>query len=328
MAGQTTSEVWDSRWSSTRRTVDSKQIDNVFEAYNALGFHRRRGMQIMDGGGKEISVIIETGSSTAEAFDGYDPLSKTPADPFQSAHYNRRYYAVPIVLDDTTNWQNSGKEQVFDLLKGLGDNAMNSLLKSINEDICGNQSGKAIIGYQDIMADSANEVLGGIDPTATASWESQRYTTSKTFTTDTVDTIFDGFVAWNAIMDLCRIQGGKNDAIVTTYSIASAYRTALASTGYGEVSLSNVEGIKGPEFPRYMGAEVIADNDIASLHSYHIDTSSVQLRVMKQANFKKTPFVSLQSNGQLAQLSYLVAGLQLITNNRRRNGVATAITGV
>ena len=49
---------------------------------------------------------------------------------------------------------------------------------------------------------------------------------------------------------------------------------------------------------------------------------------MKQANFKKTPFVSLQSNGQLAQLAYQVAGVQAITNNRRRLGVATAITGI
>ncbi len=129
-------------------------------------------------------------------------------------------------------------------------------------------------------------------------------------------------------MDDCRKQGGRNNAIVTTYSIAAAYRTALSSAGYGEVSLSNVKGSSGPEFPSYMGAQVVADNDCASLHSYMVDTEAIKLRVMKQANFKKTPFVSLQSNGQLAQLSYMVAGVQLCTNNRRRSGVATAITGI
>jgi hypothetical protein len=35
----------------------------------------------------------------------------------------------------------------------------------------------------------------------------------------------------------------------------------------------------------------------------------------------------LQSNGQLAQLAYKVASVQLCTNNRRRNGVKTVLTG-
>ena len=324
---QSTSETWDSRWSSTRRTIAPQVIDNTFEAYKALAMHRKRGMQMVGGGGKEIQVILESSAGTAETFDGYDPLSKSPVDPFESAFYKRRYYAVPIVLDDTTNWENSGEEQVFDLLDALGNNAMNSLLKAINEDLLGSQSGKTMLGYQDIIKDATGGTIGGIDSSSSTFWESQRYTTSKTFT-DQNNNVFDGMLAWNTIMDDCRKQGGRNNAIVTTYSIAAAYRTAIASTGYAETTLSNIKGVSGPEFPSYMGAQVVADNDCASLHSYMVDTDSIKLRVMKQANFKKTPFVSLQSNGQLAQLSYMVAGVQLCTNNRRRSGVATAITGI
>ncbi len=325
---QTTSEVWDSRWSSTRRTIAPQVIDNTFEAYKALAMHRKRGMQMVDGGGKEIQVILESSAGTAETFDGYDPLSKSPVDPFESAFYKRRYYAVPIVLDDTTNWENSGEEQVFDLLDALGKNAMNSLLKAINEDLLGAQSGKSMLGYQDIIKDATGGTVGGINSGTSTFWENQRYATSQTFTTQTSPNIFNGLIGWNAIMDDNRKQGGRNNACVTTYSIAAAYRTALSSAGYGEVSTSNVTGISGPEFPSYMGAQVVADNDCASLHSYFVDTEAIKLRVMKQANFKKTPFVSLQSNGQLAQLAYMVAGVQLTTNNRRRSGVATAITGL
>jgi len=302
-------------------------IDNTFEAYKALAMHRKRGMQMVDGGGKEIQVILESSAGTAETFDGYDPLSKSPVDPFESAFYKRRYYAVPIVLDDTTNWENSGEEQVFDLLDALGNNAMNSLLKAINEDLLSAQSGKTMLGYQDIIADAGTGTVGGIDSSSSTFWQNQKYTTSKTFT-DQNNNVFDGMLAWNTIMDDCRKQGGRNNAIVTTYSIAAAYRTAIASTGYAETSLSNLKGVSGPEFPSYMGAQVVADNDCAALHSYMVDTDSIKLRVMKQANFKKTPFVSLQSNGQLAQISYMVAGVQLTTNNRRRSGVATAITGI
>ena len=324
---QTTSEVWDSRWSATRRTIAPETIDNVFEAYNALAFHRRRGMQMVDGGGKEIQVILESSTGTAEAFDGYDPLSKSPVDPFESAFYKRRYYAVPIVLDDTTNWENSGEEQIFDLLDALGSNALNSLLKAINEDLLGAQTGKTMLGYQDIIADAGTGTVGGINSSTSSFWQNQKYTTAKTFT-DQNNNVFDGFLAWNTLMDDCRKQGGRNNALVTTYSIAAAYRTALASTGYAETRLSSVKGVNGAEFPSYMGAELVADNDCASLHTYAVDTDSIKLRVMKQANFKKTPFVSLQSNGQLGQLAYMVAGVQLTTNNRRRSGVATQITGL
>ena len=277
---QTTSEVWDSRWSATRRTIAPETIDNVFEAYNALAFHRRRGMQMVDGGGKEIQVILESATGTAEAFDGYDPLSKSPVDPFESAFYKRRYYAVPIVLDDTTNWENSGEEQIFDLLDALGSNALNSLLKAINEDLLGAQTGKTMLGYQDIIADAGTGTVGGINSSTSSFWQNQKYTTAKTFT-DQNNNVFDGFLAWNTLMDDCRKQGGRNNALVTTYSIAAAYRTALASTGYAETRLSSVKGVNGAEFPSYMGAELVADNDCASIHTYAVDTDSIKLRVMK-----------------------------------------------
>jgi len=324
---QTTSEVWDSRWSATRRTIEPETIDNIFQAYNALAYHRQRGMQMVDGGGKEIQVILESSTGTAEAFDGYDPLSKSPVDPFESAFYKRRYYAVPIVLDDTTSMENNGEEQIFDLLDALGSNALNSLLKAINEDLLGAQTGKTILGYQDIIADAGTGTVGGINSSTSTFWQNQKYTTAKTFVTQN-NNVFDGFLAWNTLMDDCRKQGGRNNALVTTYSIAAAYRTALASTGYAETRLSNIQGVSGAEFPSYMGAELVADSDCASLHTYAVDTDAIKLRVMKQANFKKTPFVSLQSNGQLGQLSYMIAGVQLTCNNRRRSGVATQITGL
>jgi hypothetical protein len=327
---QTTSEVWDSRWSSTRRTIEPAQIDNIFEPYNVIDALRKRGggSLMVDGGGKEIQVILESSAGTAEAFDKYDPLSKSPRDPFESAFYKRRYYAVPIVLSDTENWENSGAEEVFELLSALGDNAMNSLLKTINEDACGAQSGKSMLGLQDLIADAGTGTIGGIDSSASTFWQNQKDTTATTFLSQTTTNIFDGITRFNAVMDSIRKQGGKTDAIFTTYSIAGAYRVALTSQGYVELNGTQLNGLNGQEFPAYMGAAIVADNDIAANHAYFVDKRSHQLRVMRQANFKKTPFVSLQSSGQLGQLAYMVAGVQQITNNRRRLGVATNITGI
>jgi hypothetical protein len=324
---QTTSEVWDSRWSSTRRTVRPEVVDNFFESYPTVQKHRRGGMQITDRGGKEISVILQSSGSTAVAFDKYDNVGKDPVDPFETAHYKRRYYAVPIILSDTENWENSGPEQIFDLLNALGDNAMDSLVKAINEDILGAQAGKTILGYQDIIADAGTGTVGGINSGNDTFWQNQKDANAVTFTTATVANIFNGIDKWNDVMDSCRIQGGTNFCIVTTHSIGRAYRECVSSTGYAETRLSSAQGVGGPILPTFYGHEVIADNDCKALASYFVEMNHTKLNVLRQANFRKTQFTSLQPNGQLAQLAYMVAGVQLTTNNRRRSGVATAITG-
>jgi len=306
-------------------------IDNIFEPYN-LTDKLRKSMKMVDGGGKEIQVILESSAGSAEAFDKYDPLSKSPRDPFESAFYKRRYYAIPIVLSDTEEWENSGSEQIFDLLDALGTNAMNSLIKTINEDLGGAQSGKSCLGLQDIVADAGTGTVGGINSATSTFWKNQMNNNggggNVTFLTQSTTNIFNGIQEFNEIGDAVRQQGGKTDMIFTTYSIAGAYRTALSSQGYVEMSAQKVNGLKGEEFPGFYGASVVADSDIGANRAYFIDKNALQLRVMKNANFKKTPFVSLQSNGQLAQLSYLVAGIQLITNSRRRNGVHSALAGI
>ncbi len=324
---QTTSEVWNTRWSATRRAIRPEVQDNFFEEYAIIDLFRKSGLRMTDNGGKEISVRVATGGGTATAFDTYDVLPKSPVDPVESAHYKRRYYAVPVVLSDTESWENKGEHEVFDQLSYLDTNATSSLLKAINEDMAGAQSGKTMLGFQDIMSDAGTGTVGGINSSTTTAWKSQIYTTSKTFLTQSTTNIFDGIVAWNDIMDSCRIQGGRTSHIITTFAIVKAYREALSSQGYARTTTEKVRGIGGQMNPPFYDAEVVADNDIKANASYFVDKRHNKLNVLKSANFTTTPFVTLQSNGQLAQLAYKVAGVQLTTDNRRRSGVASAITG-
>ena len=324
---QTTSEVWNTRWSATRRAIRPEVQDNFFEEYAIIDLFRKSGLRMTDNGGKEISVRVATGGGTATAFDTYDVLPKSPVDPVESAHYKRRYYAVPVVLSDTESWENKGEHEVFDQLSYLDTNATSSLLKAINEDMAGAQSGKTMLGFQDIMSDDGTGTVGGINTSNTAAWKSAIYDTSKTFLTQSTTNIFDGIVAWNDIMDKCRIQGGRTSHIVTTFGIVKADREALSSQGYARTTTEKARGIGGQMNPPFYDAEVVADNDVKASASYFVDKRHNKLNVLKSANFTTTPFVTLQSNGQLAQLAYKVAGVQLTTDNRRRSGVATAITG-
>jgi len=330
---QTLSEVTDSHWSSTQRALRPEVVDNFFEKYTTVNEFRKSALRKIDSGGRGIEVKLQTSGGSAGSFSKYDMLNKSPVNPFESAFYNRRYYYCPIILSDTESWENSGPERVFDEMEALRNNAMMSLLKAINEDIYAAQTGKNILGFQDLIADAAGATVGGIDSGSTTAWDNQRFTTSKTFLTQTATNVFDGIDAWNDILDLIMIQGASSKGrIFTTWSIAKAYRIALSSQGYARTTVENAGGIGGDMAPPFYGYKVLPDNDCTSLHSYFVPGSSatdagVCMNIMRNVNFKKTPFVTLQSNGQLAQLAYMVAGVQLTTNRRRENGVATAITG-
>uniref|UniRef100_A0A6H1ZWS3 Putative capsid protein n=1 Tax=viral metagenome TaxID=1070528 RepID=A0A6H1ZWS3_9ZZZZ len=325
---QTLSEVADTHWAAVGRTIDDEVIDNIFEKYATVDAFRTDALQITDSGGRGFEVHIETGTNTqAGSFDKYDPLNKDPVNPVESAFYNKRYYYCPIILSDTEYWENSGPEKRFDELRFLGENSMKSLIKTINEDFYSAQTGKNMLGFQDIIADAASSTLGGISASTTASWDNNRYTTSKTFLTQTTTNIFDGFVAWNALLDAIHIDGGRPKKLFTTWSVVRAYRTAVSGEGYARTDLANAKGVGGKMAPSFYDMDVVPDNDCTALHCYMVDPDGLKLRVMKQVNFKKTPFVPLQSNGQLAQLAYVVAGVQLVCSARRYQGVATAVTG-
>jgi hypothetical protein len=325
---QTTSEVWDTRWSSTRRTVRPEVVDNFFEAYNTVKEFRKGGIQMVDTGGKEIQCFLQSSGTDVESFSRGDTLGKNQADPVESAFYKRRYYAAPVVMWLTDDLENQGPAQQFDYLKALGDNAAKSVIKRINEDMHSAQSGKNILGFQDHMADAAGVTVGGISSATSTFWESQRYTTAKTFLTQTNTNVFDGYIAINSLVDNCRKQGGTRFKHFTTWSIASAYRASVSSQGVAETSLSDAKGVGGSQNPLWYGDPVIPDNDVPALHWYAAESSAIKLAVIRGANFVKTKFSPMQSNGQLGEISYQIAGVQVTNNNRRVSGVVTALTGI
>jgi len=328
MAATSTTETWDAAWTLTMRAKRKRLTDNISDSYPTVGAMRRSGLMETENGGKEIQVFLESSGATAESFDRGDVLSKTTADPFESAFYKRRYYAVPVVFWDTDGWENAGPARQFDFLTQLGNNAMKSLVKAINEDVYTAQAGKNMLGFPDLIADAAGATVGGVDSGTFTFWECQRYTTSKTFLTQTNTNVLDGFVAWNTLSDSIRKQGGKPMALFTTWSIVAAYRAGMSSQGYARTTVGNAAGIGGSYAPEWYGADVIPDNDCSSLHGYMVSSNALHLNIIRGANFRKTPFVRLDSNGQLGQIAYCVAGVQLTTPNRRANGVYTAVTGI
>ena len=64
--------------------------------------------------------------------------------------------------------------------------------------------------------------------------------------------------------------------------------------------------------------------DCVSDSAYLLNTKYLKLKIQGGLNFAKTPFK--EPTNQLAKVAFVVVGVQLMTNNRRRQGLLYNIT--
>jgi hypothetical protein len=57
---------------------------------------------------------------------------------------------------------------------------------------------------------------------------------------------------------------------------------------------------------------------------YFFNTNYLKMHMQSGMNFSKTPF--RENSNQLAKVAFITVGLQVVTNNRRRQGVITGIS--
>ena len=335
MAATATSETWDAAWTLTARANRKRLTDNIFDSFPTLDAFRRRGMET-ETGGKEIKESLMYAGNTGQWMDGYDTLNTDAVDGITAAFYPWRYIVVPITISFTEEKENRKREDAMSMLAAKTEQSMMTARDSINAAIFGAQTGKAMLGFQDIIADAPTTgTVGGINRANESWWRNQADTTATTFTTQTTTNIFDGVTRWLAVWDSCSEGNQKPTHLFSTPSISQAYRTALSSQGYARLQLNDPSTMglntgggvgAGAEGTPFEGVNLVADRDCTALHTYFVNMRFMKMKIQAGLNFSKTPFQS--GVNQLAQVAYIVVGIQLVTNNARRQGVATAITGV
>ena len=331
MAATSTTETWDAAWTATERSRKGKPTDNIFDSYPTLEAFKKSGLEISDGG-KEFQVNLMYAKNSGEWFDGYDTLNTDAVDGITAAFFPVRYVAVPITISFTEEQENKGSQKVFDLLRSKTDQSMLTMRDVVNAAIFGAQSGKSMLGLQDIVADSPTTgTVGGINRASNSWWRNTSNSSSATFISQSTTNVFDGVDRFLDVWDAISEGNDTPTHILTTAAIQRAYREALSSQGYARAELSGASsqqfaavGGTGNSVPFY-GAPVIADQDCSSSHAYFINMKYLKIKLLKGVNFAKTPFK--EGPNQLAKVAFLVVGLQLTSDNCRRQGVATAITG-
>jgi hypothetical protein len=160
---------------TTLRNRSGKLADNVTENNALLMRLRKRGKVKPVSGGRTIVQELEYAeNSTFKRYSGYEVLDIQPSDVFTAAEYNYAQAAVAVSMSGLEELQNSGENQIIDLLESRIGNAERTMANNIAADIYSDgsaDSGKQIGGLK-LLVDftPATGTVGGINAADWSFW--------------------------------------------------------------------------------------------------------------------------------------------------------------
>lgn len=245
---------------------------------------------------RERLLYNKTGS--AVWYNGYDFLNPVPVELFNDAEWTPKMVAVSVVLSNEEILNNSGTNQLMDVMESHIDAAENELLDEVDISLQGNGTrfnGKELTGLQAAVPTVVNSgTYGGIDRATQTAWRTSAFdahTAFPTIGTQVTSTTVRPML--NSI--LSQRQRGKKSADLFLMSTEhyTALETALTAqqrivneTGLGKLGFTSLE---------YIGAgrraEIVLDSGIGSNMpantTYGIDTDNLWFRYHPERNFDK-----------------------------------------
>jgi len=154
-------------------TIQSRSgvlADNLTNNNALLARLKMKGnVKTVSGGNVILEEIFynDPNTNNANSYSGYEAINISPDSPITAAQYSFTQYADAVTMSGLEILQNSGKEQIIDLLEGRMKISEARLLNRINGDLfldgTGN-GGKNITGLAAAIADSPTTgTYGGID---------------------------------------------------------------------------------------------------------------------------------------------------------------------
>ena len=323
MAATSTTETWDAAWTLTMRAKRKELTDNFFDAYPTLDMFRKGKALVTDNGGKEIQADIMYAGNSAQYFSGYDVLNTDAVDGVTAAFYPFRYAAVPITINFTEEQENRKRDSAMSLLEAKTRQSMLTLRDQINTSLYSAQTGKAPLGFQDIIADAPGTTpttLGGITVSGNSWWQNKanNATADTSFTTIVNTNFYEGMIRMSTLWNDVSEGNEQPTNIFTTNSIYADFEEIFEGTGYQRLTGKDSPGVDG-RLPSFRGIPVQYDRDCGTGRMYFFNTNYLKMHMQSGMNFSKTPF--RENSNQLAKVAFITVGLQVVTNNRRRQGV-------
>lgn len=287
--------------------------DNIFNDLPTIKYLKDKKKVRVDGGASIVQPLMYATNGTSGFYDGYDILNTTPAEGFTAAQFKWKECAVSVSVSNREETiQNTGKSQVFNIVKAKMDQAEMDMKSTLNTALfAASPTAKQMTSLVTLI--DATSTIGDVNSTSSSWWQSQ-VTASGSFAAQGRS---DMLSIYNTIIT----KGGKTDFIITTPAIHGYYEGSLVpQIRY----TSNDTGNNSFGSLKFKTADVMFDTAATSGVMYFLDSNHIELIVNSGNDFRMTEFV--KPANQTAKVAQMVVALELTTNNRRRLGKLTSIT--
>ena len=242
----------------------------------------------------EEIMYNDTTTNNANSYSGYELINIAPDSPISSAQFTITQYADAVTMSGLEGLQNSGKEQIIDLLDGRMKVSEARLLNRIASDIyldgTGN-GGKNITGLAAAVPDAPSSgTYGGINRATWSFWQSQKYSG----TTDGGAAVSAANIQqYMTALALKMVRGNdKTDLIVADANYYSLYVNSLqaiqrVTSDTGDMATAGFASVKFAAGGAM--ADVVMDGGIGGAatanHMWFLNTDYIFLRPHKDRNF-------------------------------------------
>lgn len=166
--------------SRTKKIADNVTDNNAITKKLSMGDR----LKTISGGSKILEELSFAENSNGGWYSGYDLLPVGISDVLSAAEFDIKQAAVPVVISGLEMLQNSGKEQMIDLMEGrlgVAESTISNLIANgLYSDGTGS-GGKEITGLDlAVPVDPTTGTYGGIDRATFTFWQSQVATSTIT----------------------------------------------------------------------------------------------------------------------------------------------------
>jgi len=268
--------------SRTRRIADNVTKNNALLAR----LQQRGNVRTFSGGNTIIQELSFAENGNAGFYSGYDLLPVNAQDVLSGAEFNIKQLACPVVISGLEMLQNSGREQLIDLLEGrinVAEATMaNKLAQSIYSDGTGS-GGKEITGLNAaVPSNPSTGTYGGIDRASFSFWRSQLYDFSAQSVTPGSATIQAGLnTLWSSL-----VRGADRPDLVVLDTVYWTYY--LTSLQAQQRFTDPATGSLGFPTVKFMDSDVVLDGGIGGFcpasTGFMLNTRYIFLRPHAQRN--------------------------------------------
>ena len=258
-------------------------------------------------------------NSTTKWYSGYEVLDTSTSNVFTAAEFNYKQLAGNVVISGLEQVENSGPEQIFNLLKSrirnLEKSLKNTMATALYADGTGTDS-KEIGGLQLLVPGTVGNTVGGINSGTYTFWANQVYDFSTETVTASATTIQ---TAMNTLWLACIRGADRPDVIVGDTNYFGFYWSSLQTNQRFTSDESASAGFMNLMF---MDAPVYYDDQCPTDKIYMLNTDYLFLRYAEGREF--VPLGEKASVNQDALVMPVAWAGNMTVSNRARQGIIQA----